>query len=191
MNQSTQNLIEKCKQGDIMSQKTLYDSYKGRFYALCLRFSSSSEEAQDILIEGFLKVFRSLDSYRGEGEFEGWMYKIFINHAIRYTYKSKTDVLSPKFKKEVEETMGTDTNNAFSTEIYDMLLIYLHRLNSRERTIFNMIAIEEYSFSEAAKELHISKSVAKTYYYRARALLQRWMKEKNITREHNQGLIIK
>lgn len=187
MNQDMQKLIDRCVQGDDNAQKVLYDTYKARFYALCLRYSSNADEAQDILVEGFLKVFNSLETYRGEGEFEGWMHRIFVNHAISCIYKKRNDILSQSDLKEIDESLLTSENEAFSSDIKRILLKYLNCLNPRERTIFNMVAVEEYSMAEVARELHLKKTVVKTYYYRARAKMQRMLQENEneLLREYN------
>jgi RNA polymerase sigma-70 factor (ECF subfamily) len=187
MDQNMQDLIKKCIEGDQRSQKVFYDKYKARFYAVCLRYSSSPEEAQDILIEAFLKVFKYLKNYRGEGGFDGWLYKIFVNHAINYVYKNEKDILSPKNVQDLDSVKLTERNEAFSSEMRDVLLRYLQLLNIRERTIFNMVAIEEYTFAEVADELQIKKSVVKTYYYRARGNLQMMIQknEKELLNEYN------
>lgn len=187
MDQNIRNLIDKCIEGDSNAQQVLYNKYKGRFYALCLRYASNTDEAQDIMIEAFLKVFNSLKNYRGDGEFEGWIYRIFTNHAINYVCRSKKDVLSPKNTEDVDENILTEKSTAFNDDTRNVLLRYLQRLNVRERTVFNMIAIEEYTFAEVAEELHIKKSVVKTYFYRARALLQIMLKknEKELLKEYN------
>ena len=187
MDQNIRNLINKCIEGDRNAQRILYDKYKDRFYALCLRYASNVDEAQDIMIEAFLKVFNSLKNYRGDGEFEGWLYRIFSNHAINYMYRSKKDALSNKVKEDINENTLLEKINVFNNDTRDVLLRYLQCLNVRERTIFNMIAIEEYTFAEAAEELHIKKTVVKTYFYRARASLQTMLKEneKELLKEYN------
>ena len=187
MDQNIRNLINKCIEGDRNAQRDLYEKYKGRFYALCLRYASNTDEAQDIMIEAFLKVFNSLKNYRGDGEFEGWLYRIFSNHAISYVSRSKKDVLSLKTKEDIDENTLLEKANAFNDDTRDALLRYLQCLNVRERTVFNMIAIEEYTFAEVADELHIKKAVAKTYYYRARATLQKMIEknEKELMKEYN------
>jgi len=187
MSQDMQKTIEKCIQGDAGAQRVLYDRYKARFYALCLRYSSNADEAQDILIEGFLKVFNSLENYRNEGEFEGWMHRIFVNHAISYIHRKRNDVLSKNNEREIDEAILVDRNDNYTTDLKGILLHYLNCLNPKERTIFNMVAIEEYSIVEAAKELNLKKTVVKTYYYRARARLKSMLQknEKELLREYN------
>ena len=187
MDQNIRELISKCIEGDSAAQRAFYDKYKGRFYAVCLRYASGNAEAQDIMIEAFLKVFNSLKTYRGDSNIEGWMYKIFSNYAISYVNKKHKDVMSPQNTEEISENMLSDKSTAFADDTRNSLLHYLQCLNPRERTVFNMIAIEEYTLAEVADELHIKKAVAKTYYYRARATLQKMIEknEKELMKEYN------
>ena len=187
MDQNIRELINKCIDGDSAAQRAFYDKYKGRFYAMCLRYASNSAEAQDIMIEAFFKVFNSLKTYRGDGNIEGWMYKVFYNHAISYINKKNKDVLSPQNTEDISENMLSGRSTAFADDTRNSLLHYLQCLNPRERTVFNMIAIEEYTFDEAADELQIKKAVVKTYFYRARATLQEMIEknEKELLKEYN------
>ena len=102
-------------------------------------------------------------------------------------YKNEKDILSPKNVQDLDSVKLTERNEAFSSEMRDVLLRYLQLLNIRERTIFNMVAIEEYTFAEVADELQIKKSVVKTYYYRARGNLQMMIQknEKELLNEYN------
>jgi RNA polymerase sigma factor (sigma-70 family) len=96
-------------------------------------------------------------------------------------------ILSPKTKEDIAENTLLEKTTAFNDDTRDALLRYLQCLNVRERTVFNMIAIEEYTFAEAAEELHVKKTVVKTYFYRARASLQIMLKknEKELLKEYN------
>lgn len=187
MNQDMQNLIERCAKGESGAQKALFEKYKARFYAVCLRYASNSSEAQDILTEGFLKIFNSIGNYRGDGDFEGWMYKIFVNQALDNFHRTKHNNMFVEAQDDVHNNILTDNNTAFSSEEQRRLVQYLHNLNAKERTIFNMVVMEEYSILEAAKELQVNPSVVKTYYYRARAKLQDLLlqNEKELLKEYN------
>ena len=78
------DLISGCLAGDRRSQKQLYDKYSAKMYAVCMRYMGNADDAQDILQDGFVKVFRKLDSFRSEGSFEGWIRRIFVNTAIEH-----------------------------------------------------------------------------------------------------------
>ena len=80
-------LIEGCRKGERRAQKELYDAYSRKMMGVCLRYVNDREMARDLLQDGFVKIFTSMDSYTGSGSFEGWMRKIFVNCALEYLVK--------------------------------------------------------------------------------------------------------
>ena len=95
-----QQLINGCKKGDRRSQQLLYETYARKMMGVCLRYVNDRETARDLLQDGFVKVFTSLDSYEGHGSFEGWMRKIFVNQALEHLRKN--DVL-----RDADDLEGT------------------------------------------------------------------------------------
>ena len=79
---SESDLIEGCIKGDRKMQYELYERFAPKMYGVCLRYAANTEEAEDILQEGFIKIFKKISSYRGDGSFEGWIRRIFVNTAI-------------------------------------------------------------------------------------------------------------
>ena len=77
-------LIENCIKGERKSQKALYEHFSGKMFAICLRYSKNQMDAEDILQEGFVKLYNNLHRFRGEGSFEGWVRRIFVNTAIEH-----------------------------------------------------------------------------------------------------------
>jgi RNA polymerase sigma factor (sigma-70 family) len=88
---SESDLIKGCIAGDRKFQETLYNIHSRKMYAVCLRYCPDTDDAQDVLQDGFVKVFRNLEKYRGEGSFEGWLRRIFVNTAIEH-YRKKTNL---------------------------------------------------------------------------------------------------
>src|SRR5215213_4443089 len=82
------DLIEGCVQGDRKLQYNLYERFAPKMFGVCLRYAGNAEEAEDILQEGFIKVFKKIGSFRREGSFEGWIRRIFVNTAIEH-YRKK------------------------------------------------------------------------------------------------------
>lgn len=163
-------LIEGCRKGERRAQKELYDAYSRKMMGVCLRYVNDRETARDLLQDGFVKIFTSMDSYTGSGSFEGWMRKIFVNCALEYLRKS--DVLRE----------ATDLDNTAeliqpdSSAISDMSAV--NDESSEElpvgfRTVFNMFAIEGYSHKEISEMLNITESTSRSQYTRAKQLLQR------------------
>lgn len=163
-------LIEKLKQQDKIAQKYLYDKYKSLFFAICLRYASSRDEAEDILQESFMKIFLNIKKYSGTGSFEGWMKKILINHSINYYRK----FLKNKYFEDVDNLRNI-ADNAKTDEndfTYEELIICISQLPAGYRTIFNLYAVEGYKHKEISEMLNISESTSKSQYHRAKYFLQ-------------------
>ena len=95
-------LIEKCVNGDRKCQKELYDRFSSKMFSVCLRYSKNSMDAEDILQEGFIKLFNNLSRFRGEGSFDGWVRRIFVNTAIEHIRrKSVTTTVSDGLENSI------------------------------------------------------------------------------------------
>ena len=170
-------LIESCKKGDRVAQKAMYDRLAPRMFPVCIRYIGERSLAEDILQEGFVTLFTRLDSYKGEGSFEGWARRIFVTTALMHLRKK--DAL--KMSDELESATGMKTEmtgqmeNIGYKELMDMVL----SLPTGFRTVFNMYAVEGYSHKEIADILGISEVTSRTQYSRARAILQNKIKERN------------
>jgi RNA polymerase sigma-70 factor (ECF subfamily) len=163
-------LIEQCLKNDPKAQEYLYKRFSKRMYGVCLRFARNTLEADDILQEGFIKVFTFLKDFRQEGSFEGWVKRTFINTAINY-YNSKQ-------KERNEISIDKAESFQFVTEdILDKiatahLLELIQGLPEGYRMVFNLYVIEGYNHQEIAKMLNISENTSKSQLSRARASLQ-------------------
>lgn len=160
-----EDVIEGCRNGDKAMQKELYDRYNRRFYALCRRYASDEESAREILVDGFITIYKKIDGYRGEGSFEGWMCTIFLRTAIAYyrDYVRRRDTIKPIEDVEYEQRCDI----AQQIDIRDALIAALRKLTKRERIVFNLIAVDEYTMKEVGDELGITESTAKSHYYNA------------------------
>ncbi|MCB0775691.1 MAG: RNA polymerase sigma factor [Chitinophagaceae bacterium] len=163
------DLINGCLQGDRRMQKELYDRFSPRMYAVCLRYAGNSEEAQDILQEGFIKVFKKLDSFRGDGSFEGWVRRIFVNTAIEHFRRKK--YLTPVTEKEENTIEGKYTSALDSLAEKDIMAL-IQELSPGYRTVFNMYVVEGYTHKEIADMLGISEGTSKSQLSRAKVILQ-------------------
>ena len=166
-----QQLIEGCRKGDRRAQKALYETYSRKMMSVCLRYVSDWETARDLLQDGFVKVFTHLDSYNGNGSFEGWLRKIFVNSALEYLRHA--DIL--RESTELDQTAeGTQADSSPLSDISAAELMELvQSLPTGFRTIFNLFAIEGYSHKEISERLHITESTSRSQYTRAKQLLQR------------------
>ncbi|HRB05582.1 MAG TPA: RNA polymerase sigma factor [Niabella sp.] len=166
---SESDLIAGCLEEDRRMQEEMYRRFSPKMYAVCLRYASNSDEAQDILQDGFIKVFRKLDSFRGEGSFEGWIRRIFVNTAIEYFRRKK--YLLPVTEKE-ENTIEGKYISALDDLAERDVLELITKLSPGYRTVFNMYVVEGYSHREIGEMLGISEGTSKSQLSRAKALLQ-------------------
>lgn len=144
-------------------------------YSLCMRYIGNKETAKDILHDGFIILFSKLDTYKGEGSFEGWARRIFINAALMHIRKS--DVL--KFSEEVETSAINlkVESSALERLEAERLMKLVCSMPVGFRTVFNMYAIEGYSHQEIAKELNITEGGSRSQLSRARLWLQERLRE--------------
>ena len=168
--------IEGAKRGDRRSQKTIYDLLSAKMFAVCLRYMGDRDAAEDILQDGFVTLFSKLDSYSGEGSFEGWARKIFVNTALMSLRKK--DALKMSEDVSVAWNITSDDPTAIQRIGYNDLLKMITALPPGFRTVFNMYVIEGFSHKEIAEALGISETTSRSQLQRARTLLQTKIKEK-------------
>ena len=168
--------IEGAKRGERRSQKAIYDLLSAKMFAVCLRYMGDRDAAEDILQDGFVTLFSKLDSYSGEGSFEGWARKIFVNTALMSLRKK--DALKMSEDVSVAWNITSDDPTAIQRIGYADLLKMIAALPPGFRTVFNMYVIEGYSHKEIAEALGISETTSRSQLQRARTLLQTKVKEK-------------
>jgi RNA polymerase sigma-70 factor (ECF subfamily) len=143
-------------------------------YAVCLRYASNSEEAEDILQEGFIKIFKKLESFRSEGSFEGWIRRIFVNTAIEHFRRKK--YLQPVTERE-ENTLEGSGLSALDDLAEKDILELIRQLSPGYRTVFNMYVIEGYTHKEIGDLLGISEGTSKSQLSRAKVILQEMVRK--------------
>jgi RNA polymerase sigma-70 factor (ECF subfamily) len=163
-------LIERCLANDPKAQEYLYNRFSRRMYGVCLRFARNTLEADDILQEGFIKIFTYLKDFRHEGALEGWIRRTIVNTAINY-YNSRLDDWSETTmdKAEAYQASSEDILEKIST---NDLLGLIQELPEGYRMVFNLYVIEGYSHQEIAGMLNISENTSKSQLSRARGSLQ-------------------
>ena len=168
-------LIDSCIKGDRAAQKVLYDRLAPRMFPVCIRYVGDREQAEDILQEGFITLFTRLDTYKGDGSFEGWARKIFVTTALMELRRK--DALKMSDDLETVRGMKTETVTQLQSIGYKDLMKLITQLPPGFRTVFNMYAIEGYSHKEIGEILGISETTSRTQLRRARLWLQNRIKE--------------
>jgi RNA polymerase sigma factor (sigma-70 family) len=163
-----QELINGCKKGDQSFQKALYDLYCRKMLVVCLRYSKTTAEAEDILQEAFVKVFQGISTFRQESKLETWITRIMVNTALNFQRRKL--YLFPMV--DVEEVDLPEDEISISGMNFTQLLEMIQTLPQGCQIVFNLFAIEGYNHKEIAEMLGISEGTSKSQYSRARALLQ-------------------
>jgi len=168
------DLIRGCLDENRRMQEELYRRFSPRMYAVCLRYAGNAEEAEDILQEGFIKIFKKLDSFRSEGSFEGWIRRIFVNTAIEHFRRKR--YLQTVSEKEENTIEGNDISVLDKMAAKDIVAL-IKELSPGYRTVFNMYVVEGYTHKEIADMLGISEGTSKSQLSRAKVILQGLVKK--------------
>lgn len=173
-----EQLILGCKKQDRRCQQRIYEKYAPVMYGICLRYSADAHTAQDLLHDGFMKVFSHINSYEGKGSFEGWMKRVFINMSLEVIRKGKIQKIYTEDIERVPDLENLPDQIDNSDEISESVLLgMIQTLPQGYRTVFNMYAIEDYSHKEIGQMLGIAEGTSRSQYIRARQLLQLKIKE--------------
>lgn len=174
---SNEEMLTGCQVNNEHAQRVLFEKYSRLMTGVCLRYADSYEEAQDIVQNGFIKVFKKIELFSGKGSLEGWVRRIMVNTALDHLRSVKNERFNVgiddiSYKLKEEETI----NSALNAE--DLLKL-VQSLPVGYRTVFNMYAIEGYTHREIGEELKISENTSKSQYSRARGILQKKIEELN------------
>jgi RNA polymerase sigma-70 factor (ECF subfamily) len=155
-------------------QEELYRRFSPRMYGVCLRYAGNAEEAEDILQEGIIKIYKKLNSYRGEGSFEGWIRRIFVNTAIEH-FRKKT------YQQPITEKHETTVEAQYLSVLDELaekdILKLIQELSPGYRTVFNLYVVEGYTHKEIGDMLNISEGTSKSQLSRAKLVLQDLVKK--------------
>ncbi len=174
---SERHLIEKCIKGDRSAQKAIYDMLAPKMFSVCIRYAGQRDTAEDLLQDGFVTLFSRLDSYKGNGSFEGWARRIFINTALMYLRKK--DALKMSEDIDNARNLASEYTSQIQDIGYQELMKLIMTLPTGFRTVFNLYVLEGYSHKDIAEMLDISETTSRTQLSRARVWLQNRIREKD------------
>ncbi len=180
-------IIAGCIKKKAQCQHLLFNQYSRKLMTVCLRYAGSTEEAEDMLQESFIKIFSSITQYRFEGSFEGWLRKLTINICLRKLQQAKI---------KYDDTSVLDTvshaipDNAVSSLSEKELIRMISCLPQGYRIVFNLNIIEGYSHEEIALMLNIEAATSRSQLIKARRLLQKQIsaQQKIIIKHEGQGI---
>ena len=170
-------LVKDCLKGKLAAQKQLYEHFSPLLLAVCFRYTKSMADAEDVLQEGFVKAFRNLQQFKGEGELGAWLRRIMVTTAINYLKKNSRYQTELLFDDEPLHAVSS-----YQPEVHldaKELAGLIRQLPAGYQAIFNLHAVEGYSHVEIGRMLGIKEGTSRSQYARARALLIQWIEQLN------------
>ena len=167
-------LIAALKRGEGRAHKVVYERFSGKMLAVCIRYCANRDDAEEIMLDGFMRVFEKIEQFREDGSFEGWIRRVMVTESLMFLRKNK------QWRQEVpieDVTVEPDYAWADTSVNENDLLRMVNQLPDGYRTVFNLYAIEGYSHAEIAEMLGISEGTSKSQLSRARMLLQANLKK--------------
>ena len=164
------SVIAACIAGNSQAQHILFKKYFGYAKSVCLRYTYSPEEAEEVLNEGFFKVFNNLERYDPGQPFKAWLRTVMVNNAISYFRRNKKHYAARTAFDEIPEPGIAD--DAVSEITAGEIMQLIHELKPIYKTVFLMYAVDGYSHKEIASMLEINEATVRSQYARARAQLQ-------------------
>ena len=172
---SEEDMLKGCMAKDANAQRNLYERYKRVMTGVCMRYADRYEEAQDIVQNGFIKVFKKIDTFSGKGSLEGWIRRIMVNTALDHLRSNKAERFNVNLD-DIDYKLKKDELILDALHVEDLLKL-IRSLPVGYRTVFNLYAIEGFSHKEIAEQLDISENTSKSQYSRARSLLKKKLSE--------------
>ncbi|GAB3730998.1 RNA polymerase sigma factor [Spirosoma lituiforme] len=167
-------LIVALKRGESRAHKIVYERFAGKMLAVCTRYCANKDDAEEVMLDGFMRAFEKIEQFREEGSFEGWIRRIMVTESLMFLRKAK------QWRQEVpidEVTVEPDYEWADTAVNESDLMRLVNQLPDGYRTIFNLYAIEGYAHAEIAEMLGISEGTSKSQLSRARMILQTSLKK--------------
>ncbi len=163
-----QKLVKQCTKGDAKAQRELYERFAPQMLSICRRYVRSLEDAEEVLSNAFVKVFRKIDQYKGDGPLGGWIRRIMVNESLNFIRYQKN-----LFVEVEEENHSGFSHQDVQEEINaEHLMAMINELPLGYRTVFNLYAIEGYAHKEIGEMLGVSENTSKSQLSKARKHLQ-------------------
>ncbi|CCH56657.1 RNA polymerase, sigma-24 subunit, ECF subfamily [Fibrisoma limi BUZ 3] len=176
-------LVEGCRRQDRTVQRQLYERFAGKLFVVCKRYVKDPDEAEDVLQDSFVKIYRHIGSFRFECPLEAWLKRVVINTALKHLRKEKPW----EHTADVQEMAPIlpQADESLPSLNYQYLLQLIQELPPGCRTVFNLYAIEGYNHPEIAEMLEIAEGTSKSQYARARTLLQQKLRNEQRVRDES------
>lgn len=181
------SIVKKCVSGDRKAQKELYKMYYSKMMNVCYRYSKKQEDAEDLLQDGFVKVFMNLKHYDFKGSLEGWIRRIIVNTAIDAFRKNKNIFFVDDEGDYVLETSRVESSDHIYSQFgVDEIMKAIQQLSPVYKTVFNMYVIDGFQHKEIAEKLNISEGTSKSNLAKAKSNLRSILTQREKTNYYNE-----
>ncbi len=170
-----EKFIEAVVQGNERARRALYERYKVKLFMVCLRYGRDRAEAEDMLQEGFIVIYKDIKQYSGKGNLEGWLRRVVVNTALRYLRKWKNPFVAMDEQLEVAD-YKEDTSYDAPLNVQQLTKM-IQELPVGYRTVFNMYVMDSYTHKEIASYLNINAGTSKSQLAKARKMLRQKVEE--------------
>lgn len=176
-------LVKECIKGRPEAQRQLYDEFAESMLGVCYRYTKSVMDAEDVLQDGFIKVFKNVHQFKFEGEVGGWIRRIMVNTAINYLKQNRHYQSDLSFYDNGMHPVSDDNPDVslLAKDLSDLI----RQLPTGYQTIFNLYAVEGYTHVEIGKMLGINEGTSRSQYARARGLLITWLEKQTMEHKTN------
>lgn len=171
--QEIEELIAGCQNNNRDAQRRLYEKFASTMLGVCMRYANSKEEAEDVMMDGFMGVFKNISTYRGESSLDSWIRSIMVKTAISHFRAEKKHLMNDSLDDKEDSQMPiSEREESIVTRLEaKQVLEIVAKMPEDLRVIFNLRLVEEYSFKEIAEELEKNENTVRVYYQRARKWL--------------------
>lgn len=171
-----EELAKRCARADALARKQLYEQYGGQLMSICLRYVCDRESAQDVLHDGFIRIFQSFQQfhYQGIGSLKAWMSRIMVNEALGFLRKKNLQVQQEVLMEEIPDREDEESTEDIPPAV---LMKLIRELPDGYRTVFNLYVFEEKSHKEIGELLGITERTSSSQFYRAKTLLMKKINE--------------
>jgi RNA polymerase sigma-70 factor (ECF subfamily) len=166
-----EQLVYGCVNGDPVAQKALYQRFARKMMSICMRYAGDRDQAQDMLQDGFVKVFQKIGHYRADGPLGGWIARTMVNTALDHLRRNKPYDHSVDLSEA--EHLHQEDATVLGSMTTEELMALIQSLPAGYRTVFNLFVIEGYPHKEIADMLGISENTSKSQFMKARAYLRK------------------
>jgi RNA polymerase sigma factor (sigma-70 family) len=173
-----QKLVKDCLREKPAAQRQLYNHFAGTMLGICYRYTKSTADAEDVLQEGFIKVFKNLHQFKSEGELGGWIRRIMVTTAINYLKRNVRYQSELVFTDDHLHVVSANDHPEVRMSAKELAEL-IRQLPPGYQTIFNLHAVEGFSHVEIGEMMGIHEGTSRSQYARARALLITWMDKKS------------